>query len=93
MGFQRFLHLMSLTVMISTMARQSCASRCWMRRSVLRRSCPKFDSQELVRSTVQRIPRGVGSLVWLPWPQGRFLAHIKSVMPTASQRARTALLS
>ena len=39
-GFQRFRHLMSLTVMISAMARQSCASRCWIRRSVLRRSCP-----------------------------------------------------
>ena len=39
-GFQRFLQSMSLMVMISVMARASCASRWWGRRSVLRRSCP-----------------------------------------------------
>lgn len=38
-------------------------------RSVLRRSCPKFDNHELVRSTGQRMPRGTG-LVPVAVPAG-----------------------
>ena len=36
----------------------SCPRRALVLRSVLRRSCPKLDSHELVRSMVQRIPSG-----------------------------------
>jgi hypothetical protein len=43
---------MSFAVMSRAMARASWATRWMMRRSVLRRSCPKFESHELVRSTV-----------------------------------------
>ena len=59
-GFQRLRWLMSLTVRMQAMARASWARRWRVRRSVLRRSCPKFDSQELVRSMLQRGPRGAG---------------------------------
>ena len=46
---------MSLAVMINATA--SWARRCLGWRPVLRRSCPKFDSHELARSTLQRIPK------------------------------------
>jgi Flp pilus assembly protein TadB len=38
-------------------ARATCPSRCLLKRSVLRRSWPKLENQELVRSTGQRRPR------------------------------------
>jgi hypothetical protein len=56
-GLQRSAHLISLMVVMRAMARASWSSRWWMNRSVVRRSCPKFDSQLLVRSTGQRIPQ------------------------------------
>ena len=54
--FQRSCQSMSLEVMISVIARASCASRWMLLRSVLRRSWPWSESHELVRSTVQRSP-------------------------------------
>ena len=51
-----------------------------MNRSVFRRSCPKFDSQLLVRSTGQRIPSGTSSLT-RPVPWRRRLATIRSSRP------------
>ncbi|MGH8721941.1 MAG: MFS transporter, partial [Burkholderiales bacterium] len=53
-GDQRFRQSMSLAVSRKTTARASWARRWTLRRSVLRRSWPKFDSHELVRSTGQR---------------------------------------
>ena len=47
---------MSLTVMIKATANANCPRRALVLRSVLRRSCPKLDSHELVRSMVHRIP-------------------------------------
>ena len=43
----------------------------WMHRSVLLRSCPKLDSQELVRSMVQRSPMQILSAMRGRWqPNG-----------------------
>jgi hypothetical protein len=49
--FHRLAHFTSLIVMMSAIARASAAARWIERRSVLRRSWPKFDRHELVRST------------------------------------------
>ena len=56
MWFHLSAHLWSLMVGIAAMAKASCPRRALVLRSVLRRSCRKFDSHELVRSMVQRIP-------------------------------------
>ncbi len=87
-GFQRLRQSMSLAQINRAMARASWASRCWGRRSVLRRSHPKFDSQELVRSTGHRIPSG--AVVLAPAaPGGRRRAQRTSSMPASAAQART----
>ena len=64
---------MSLAVSRKAIARASWARRCRGRRSVLRRSCPKFDSHELVRSMAHRSPSET-VLGAVAVPHGRFLA-------------------
>jgi hypothetical protein len=64
------------------MARAIWPGRWGLNLSVLGRSWPKLDSQELVRSTGQRRPRVSGFLV-LGSPLRRFLAQTTSVSPMA----------
>ncbi len=59
-----------------------------MNRSVLRRSWPKFDSQEFLRSTGQRMPSDIATLT-LASPALHFFATIKSSRPTSAHNART----
>jgi len=67
----RFRQSMSLAVSSSVTASAICASRCEGERSVLRRSWPKFESHELVRSTGHRGPIGA-------WTGGRFRPRLLS---------------
>ena len=90
-GFQRLRWLMSLAVRMQAMARASWARRWWGRRSVLRRSCPKFDSRELVRSMLQRWPRGTGR--GPAAPGGRLWGQATSAMPASARRRRAVALS
>ena len=53
---QRSRWSISFGTMMNKTARQNWPSRCPDRRSVLRRSCPKLESHEFVRSTGQRRP-------------------------------------
>ena len=64
--------------MMSAMARASGASRCLGWRSVLRRSCPRFDSHELVRSTGHLSPSGNVLGLRRVRPRGRLLEHTTS---------------
>ena len=92
MSPERLAHLTSLTVMIRATARANCARRCEMNRSVLRRSWPKFESHELVRSTGHRMPRGTRfglSAV----PVLRRSAIMKSASPRSRHCDRTTPLS
>ena len=69
-----------------------------LNRSVLRRSWPKFENQELVRSTGQRSPR-VSGFLGLAWPlcfflaERFFLAQTMSVTPRLWQRCVVRALS
>jgi hypothetical protein len=67
----RFRQSMSLAVSSSVTASAICASRFEGERSVLRRSWPKFESHELVRSTGHRGPIGA-------WTGGRFRPRLLS---------------
>ena len=78
------------------MARAIWPRRWTVNRSVLRRSWPKFESQELARSTGQRMPKECGFFVFLGFlgSQGlRLLAQMTSVSPTAWQRSMVRVLS
>ena len=77
---------MSLTVRMSATASAIWPSRCSGCRSVLRRSWPKLESQELVRSTGHRRPRVSGFLT-LVSPLRCFLAKTMSVSPRLWQRS------
>src|SRR5674476_1024505 len=64
-------------------ASATCPRRCLLNRSVLRRSWPKLENQELVRSTGQRRPR-VWVFLVLALPLGGFLvlgAPLREVVP------------
>ena len=74
------------------MARATCPSRCLLNRSVVRRSWPKFENQELVGSTGQRSPRVSGFLVFAS-PLRFFLAQTMSVTPRSWQRCVVSALS
>ena len=89
MGLYRLAHLMSLMVMIKAMASASCPRRALVLRSVLRRSWPKFDSHELVRSMVQRIPSGSARGWPRAVPRRRLGVRTMSSMPKLSQTRRT----
>lgn len=69
------------------MASASWALRRWEWRSVVRRSCPKFESQLLVRSRGHRSPSGTGFLACRP--VAARLGMITSVSPRWAQAART----
>jgi len=66
------------------MARSIWASRWWSNRSVLRRSCPKLESQLLVRSTGQRIPSYTATF-FLAVPLLRLRAQTRSLRPISVQ--------
>ena len=71
---------------MKTTASVSWATRWMLLRSVFRRSWPKFESHELVRSTGQRSPIGwfvFGSLV----PRLRFFAMIVSSIERSARRS------
>ncbi len=68
--------------------RQSWACRCRVLRAVLRRSCPWFDSHELVPSTTQRKPRCIDGFGWsepyvmlFPLPRAPLLNRYKCRFP------------
>ena len=67
--------------MINATANANCPRRAVVLRSVLRRSCPKFDSHELVRSMVQRIPSGTVLGLRRAVPRARLGARTTSWMP------------
>ncbi len=58
---------------------------------MLRRSWPKFDSHEFVRSTGHRRPNGTRFGV-VPSPRGRFLEITRSSIPRVPQASRTTAL-
>jgi hypothetical protein len=74
------------------MARAIWPRRCRLNLSVLRRSWPKLDSQELAGSTGHRRPRVSGFLI-LASPLRFFLAQTTSVRPRAWQRCVVRKLS
>jgi hypothetical protein len=78
---------MSLAVMITAMASANSLMRWAVLRSVLRRSCPKFESHELVRSTGQRRPRSLRVRFFLVL-RG-FFGQMTSSIPAAAPAART----
>ena len=77
--------------MIIAMARASCPRRALVLRSVLRRGCPKFDSHELARSAVQRVPKGAALGARRCSPRGRFLARAASAVPWLGRVSSTGL--
>ena len=77
--------------MIAAMAKASCPRRALVSRSVLRRSCPKLDSHELVRSMVQRIPSGTVLGCLQTRPGGRLGVRTTSSIPKFRHTANTGL--
>lgn len=77
-GLQRLRQSISFAVRSKTIASAICASRWAGRRSVLRRSWPKFDSQLLVRSIGQRRPSGTSFLA-VAVPRGRSRSGARGV--------------